>query len=270
MKKYILLFLIIPFWSIACKNETHSYTDNLVTSDLITISKTDINKGITQDLYEKLFEIYLLQKIEIENQIRFNLMKSNRNDAFLSIDSITKKYNININLKEPKSPYISTQNLLDNAYFEGNQDSPITILEFINPECDLCKIVSQRIAPIFDRYKAKIRFGYILYSSDNAFSTQALLYALKREKYKELYTRITSLEQIDSTSIYNEMKELNLNINEFNQQIKFLQKKTLNTNILIQQQGINKTPTLLIKDRLIYNPLDSSYIIKKIEQYLEQ
>lgn len=264
MKSFSLLIILSLIIS-SCQKEASS-KNALITSEEIKIESSKIEQTIIQELYEKLYEIYLLRKEAIENQIRLALMETHKEDAFLSMDSIIRKYKIQINLKEPQLPYIPIKNI--DAYFNGNQEAAITIWEIINPECDLCNIVSQRIKPLYEKYKTKIRFGYILYSKDNAFSSQALIYALQKNKYEELYASLVTLPQIDTIAIYNEMKKLKLDINEFNQQIPFLQEKTLKTNMYIQRQGINKTPTILINNRLVYNPLDTSYIKKVIESQL--
>ena len=65
------------------------------------------------------------------------------------------------------------------------------------------------------------------------------------------------------------MKKLKLDINEFNMRVSYLQEQTLKTNMIIQQQGINKPPTLLINNRLVYNPLDTNNIRKIIESQLK-
>lgn len=265
--KIIVLLIIIPILIFtSCKGDVMYPKDTFITSENINIENSEIENNIIQSLYEKLYEIYLLRKDAINNQIRLTLMKEHKEDAFLPMDSIISKYKIQINLKEPKSPYIPIKNI--DAYFNGNTKSTITIWEIINPECDLCNIVSQRMKPLYEKYKGKIKFGYILYSKDNTFSSQALIYALQKNKYEDLYNSLTSLEQIDTLAIYNKMKELKLDINEFNQQIPFLQKRTLKTNMYIQQHGINKTPTILINNRLIYNPLDTTYIKRVIESQL--
>lgn len=261
----ILIFFIFTITS--CKKDNSSIENAIITSKELNIERTKIEQTITQELYEKLYEIYLLRKDAVNNHIRLTLMKNHKKDAFLPMDSIIAKYKIQINLKEPQSPYIPLKNI--DIYFKGNSQSPITILEIINPECDLCNILSQRMTPLYERYKTKVRFGYALYSKDNAFSSQALIYALQKNKYEELYTNLITAHQIDTTTIYNEMKKLKLDINEFNMRISYLQEQTLKTNMIIQQQGINKTPTLLINNRLVYNPLDTNNIRKIIESQLK-
>lgn len=265
--KVLALYISLIFVAISCKEDSLSTENNFIISEKLNIKESEIEHTIIQELYEKLYEIYLLRKDAINNQIRFTLMREYKKDAFLPMDSIISKYKIQINLKEPQSPYIPIKNI--DAYFNGNLQSTINIWEIINPECDLCNIVSQRMKPLFEKYKGKIKFGYILYSKDNAFSSQALIYAMQKNKYEDLYNSLISLEQIDSLAIYNKMKELKLDINEFNQQIPSLQKRTLKTNMYIQQHGINKTPTILINNRLVYNPLDTTYIKRVIESQLK-
>lgn len=264
MKKTILLIIFIYAFT-SCQKE--SIPNDFIISKNIDINDSNIEQTIIQNLYEKLYEIYLLRKDAVNNHIRLTLMKNHKEDAFLPMDSIIAKYKIQINLKEPQSPYISFKNI--DIYYKGNLQSPITILEIINPECDLCNILSQRMTPLYERYKTKVKFGYALYSKDNAFSSQALIYASQKNKYEELYTNLISVHQIDTIIIYDEMEKLKLNINEFNKQIPYLQEKILKTNMYIQQQGINKTPTLLINNRLVYNPLDTSNIRKMIESQLK-
>ncbi|WP_455666159.1 DsbA family protein [Phocaeicola sp.] len=265
--KTVFILISLIFIITSCKRDNPSIKNNLITSEGINIREEEIEQSIIQELYEKLYEIYLLRKSTIDSQIRLTLMKTHKEDAFIPMDSIISKYKIQINLKEPQPPYIPIKDI--DAYFNGNLKSTITILEIINPECDLCNIVSQRIKPLYEEYKTKIKFGHILYTKDNAFSSQALLYALQKNKYENLYTNLISLTQIDTTTVYNEMKKLKLDIYEFNQQLPYLQKRTLKTNMYIQQQGINKTPTLLINNRLVYNPLDTNNIRKIIESQLK-
>ena len=260
MKKFNLILLSI--FCIACQNQKYTET-TYVESKHIHIPNSNIDIITRQEIFEKLYEIYQIKKEAIEEQIKASLFSTHQEDAYMHIDSIINKYNIKINLKEPTAPFIPIENKY--IHWSGNQNSSISIIEIVNPECDLCQIATKRTEKLLTSIKDKVKIGYVLFSNENTLSIQALLYASKKNKFLELFDEFISLPiPIDTTTILNQMNKNGLDINDFKNSIPILQVNCLNQSIYIRKLGISKTPTILVNNRLIYNPLDTIYIKKKI------
>ena len=260
MKKIILLFF--PLLFISCQNKNKKNIA-YIESPHIIISNSTIDQITKQDLYEKLYEIYLLRKESIEEQIRISLLPEQKEDSYKPIDSIISKYDIKINLKEPTSPLISIKDEYIHWIEESN--SSTNIIEIINPECDFCHIVAERINNLLKTSKENIKIGYIIYSGESTLSIQALLYASHKNKFKELFNDfMISPSPLDTTRILNDMANNGLDTIEFKINTIKLQEESLRQNIYIRNLGISKTPTILVNNHLIYNPLDTSYIKKKL------
>lgn len=260
MKKIILLFS--PLLFISCQNKNKQNVA-YIESPVITISNSTIDQITKQDLYEKLYEIYQLRKESIEEQIRISLLSKQKEESYEPIDSIISKYNIKINLKEPTSPLIPIKD--EYIHWSEESNSSTSIIEIINPECDLCHIVAQRINNLLKTSAENIKIGYVIYSGESTLSIQALLYASQKNKFKELLNDfMTSPNSLDTTKILNDMANHDLDIIDFNRNTLKLQEESLKRNIYIRNLGINKTPSILVNNRLIYNPLDTSYIKKRI------
>lgn len=260
MKITSIIFLSLFF--ITCQSPKDPIV-SYVESPYISISNSTIDQLTKQDLFDKLYEIYQIRKETIEEQIRASLLSTQKIESYRPIDSLIAKYDIKINLKEPTSPYIS----IEDKYIQWteNPNSATNIIELVNPECDLCRIVFKRTNKLFETLENKTKIGYVVYSNENTLSAQALLYASYKNKFTELLKDFMSTSSlIDTTTILNKMVKHNLDTTEFNKNISILQEKCLNQNIYLRQQGISKTPTILVNHKLIYNPLDTLHIKRKL------
>lgn len=249
---------------IACKPQKEQ-TLPYVESPSFTLSNSTIDQITKQDIYEKLYEIYQIRREAIEGQIRSSLLSHHKEISNNPIDSIINEYNIHINLKEPAAPLIPIKD--EYIHWMGNMHSKSSIIEFVNPECDLCHFVVQRINNLSKSLKDKVKIGYVIYSNESTLSAQALLYASHNNKFSELFDDFMSSPlPLDSTTIYSKMMKHNLDTASFYKNTAILQVKCLNQNIYLREQGISKTPSILINKRLTYNPLDTVNIKKKIYQ----
>ena len=260
MKNFCFLLLFLLF--IACQNK-NKQDIAYVESTHLAISNSTIDQITKQDLYEKLYEIYLFRKEAIEEQIRISLLSRQKEESHEPIDSIISKYGIKINLKEPTSPFIPIKDKY--IHWNGNLNSSTSLIEIVNPECDLCRIVAQKIDNLLKTSTENIKIGYVIYSSENTLSVQALSYASHKDKFKELFNDfMTSKNPLDTTTILNNMARHGLDTIEFSRNTLKLQEESLKQNIYIRNLGISKTPTILVNNKLIYNPLDTFEIRKKL------
>lgn len=256
-----LLLLTITSCTLHSPEENELY----VTSEQINITQNKINTIITQELYENIYNIYNLRKEAIEREIKLELIKKGyKDDLNLPFEKILSKHQIEILLEEPTPPYINFRNPFKNV-----SKDKITIGIFINPECDLCHFTSKRIEILCQRFSNLIEIEYIPYSINNDLPNQALIFAMKYRKANLLYSSL--LPQVNDTlSILKKMASLKLDTISFKSELHNIQKEALSLNFHIQECGINKTPTVLISNHLIANPLDTTSIKKQIQKELDK
>lgn len=252
----------MPLFFIACQSPKEPIV-SYVESPHITIPNSRIDQLTKQDLFDNLYEIYQIRKETIEEQIRASLLSTQKEDSYKPMDSIITKYNIKINLKEPTAPFIPIKD--EYIQWIGQTESPTNIIEIINPECDLCQIVHKRYKTFLKHHPQKIKIGYVIFSNEPSLSMQALNYASKYNKFSELLQEFMYCSELDSITIFNKMLKVQLDTIKFQEERIFLEDKCLNQIINLRTSGISKTPTILLNNHLVYNPLDTTYIIKNMK-----
>lgn len=184
-------------------------------------------------------------------------------------DSLMTVYKIDIKLKPPQSPLIDMSGV--KSYFRGKQDSKITFWEVSDLECNVCKEISPKYFKLYQKYKDKVRFAYVPYSSDVNTGLILSEYANKNNSFWSFHDSVFnsnySLRLKDYKRILNNIgiyyddltfeKSLNdsLLINEF--------KNNIN---LLNEKGFFGTPTILINGKLV-DPFDIEEIEKEIQSY---
>lgn len=183
------------------------------------------------------------------------------------IDSLRKKSIINKYLYPPKSPNINIDNEL--VYYRGNLNSKVTMIIVSDFECDKCIQFHNIYQNIYLKYKEKVRFGYINFSAIPTLSAIACNAANNQGKFWEFHDSLYAHKGfIDSLTVYNIAKKLNLDINDFKRNIES-EKNANKINATIQKLvslGLFATPTVIINNRLIYNSFSSQefeYLLEK-------
>lgn len=263
-----LLILSALFFCTSCHlSDKKNY--QYVESKHITIPNSTINQTMKQEIYDKLYEIYQIKLGTINEYIRNSIFHICKNDVNEPLDSILEKYNIKINIKEPTAPSVFINN--EFIHWEGNPSSTFSIIEIINPECDLCQITSQRIDHLHKGINSKVKIGYVIYSYESTFASQALLFASKQHKFKNLFDDLMlSSTPLDSATILNNMTKHNLDTLLFYNNLTSLKEECTNRNVHLRRLGISKTPTILVNNKFVYNPLDTNYIKKRLFSYKQE
>lgn len=264
MKTFTLF--CIAFILTACKFESEE-DFSFVESPHINIPNTSINSITKQALYDKLYEIYIIQKEAITETIREELLAHSKEDAYMPFDSIINKYKIKINIKEPNPPSIQIQNqyiVWDNNILSTPTN---TIIEIIDPECEICCIASHKIKELYINRGKDVALGYVVYSMENSLSAQALLYASYMQKFIELNNDFLSTHPLDTITILQIMNKHSLDTKDFLQKIPSIRNEITTRNLYLRNLGINKLPTILVNNKLIYNPLDTISINKKLNEH---
>jgi len=122
------------------------------------------------------------------------------------IDSLIQLVNVNILLEPPIRPRIN--NLNDKyVHYRGKLDSKISFVLISDFECNKCIENKKLMNEIYTKYKSKVKFGFINYSSYNSPSALALLAAGKQGRFWELYEYINKSDHLIKSD------ELNLFLN---------------------------------------------------------
>ena len=187
------------------------------------------------------------------------------------IDSLKKVSNIKIYLTPPISPFIA-----DNfkfIHYRGNSNSPITFIEVSDPECDNCRKNADLYNYFFEKYKEKVKFGFV------SFSSYANLYAVALEcesskeafwEFKDLLYKSETL--LDTTDVLRIAGDLGINKLQLEKEIKegFVNNKLEENFKTISSFGIYATPTIIINNKAVYDPSSIEEIESLLNEELEK
>ncbi|NOQ26681.1 MAG: thioredoxin domain-containing protein [Bacteroidales bacterium] len=184
-------------------------------------------------------------------------------------DSLKNIYKIEVNLKPPIHPYTDMSDV--KAYFRGNLNSNVTFWEVSDLECSVCRKTTPIYLELYEKYKDKIRFAYVPYSS--GVNTSMLLgeYANENNLFWEFHDAIVSSnDNIYQDDYFNELLALGLNLNSYEEiVIDSNSINIMNENIeLLNSKRFYGTPSVLINGRLI-DPFDIEQIEKRINDELK-
>jgi len=177
------------------------------------------------------------------------------------IDSLKAIYKPKIYLTPPLPPSISLEQIHTN--YRGNLESDITFIEISDLECSKCREYYPIYNRIYNKYKDRVKFGFINYSSYATLSAIALNCAYKQNKFWEMHDSIMQNKHLlDTNEILSIAKNLNMNLKQFKldlnkpettQEIEYNSK-------LIMQYGIYATPTILINGKPVFDSSSETQI----------
>lgn len=197
---------------------------------------------------------------------------------------VNSKSGSNTNSSLEKQPPIEGQPVL------GNVDAPVTVVEFGDYKCPACKAWGDEFFPyLVEEYvnTGKVKFSYInvLFHGDESelgsLAAEAI-YKQNPESYWEFHKRLFSeqptaehhdskwvtpekinevagsIPGIDLTKIQEDMESQSI-INEVEKDSQ-----------LVEEYKVQKTPTIMVNDKVIENPFDYELIISLIDKELEE
>lgn len=187
------------------------------------------------------------------------------------IDSLKETHQINIFLKPPKSPKITIDNLI--VHYKGNLNSKVTFLVISDFDCHMCRESNSFFERLYSEYKGKVRFGFTHYSSYVSNSAIASECAANQGMFWEMHDSIFSAKLIpDSVALYRMAKNLNLNMNTFDNDFKnkVLSDKIHDNLLKLESAGVYGTPTIMINNRLVFNSTSINEIEKMLKEEIEK
>ena len=171
----------------------------------------------------------------------------------------------------PKSPSIDLSNL--HTYYRGNLQSKVSIIIISDFDCESCINAHNLYETIYQKYKEKVKFGYIHYSATPTFAQIASEAANRQNKFWEFHDSLyTHKGYIDSITVYNIAHSTSMDINKFKKDIeddagKKLIEKSINQLVLL---GVYATPTIIVNGRLIVNSNSKREICHLIDEELSK
>ena len=187
------------------------------------------------------------------------------------LDSLKQNKRIVQYIYPPKSPSIDLSNL--HTYYRGNLQSKVSIIIISDFDCESCINAHNLYETIYQKYKEKVKFGYIHYSATPTFAQIASEAANRQNKFWEFHDSLyTHKGYIDSITVYNIAHSTSMDINKFKKAIedeagKKLIEKSINQLVLL---GVYATPTIIVNGRLIVNSNSKREICHLIDEELSK
>lgn len=170
------------------------------------------------------------------------------------IDSLRRDSNISKYLYPPKKPSIDLNDLL--VFYRGKTDSKVTVYIISDFDCNKCIESHPMYDSLYVNYGNTVKFGYINFSTIPTLAQIACCAANEQGAFWEYHDSLYNQKHfIDSLSVYNIAKQINLNMDKFQSDIRNVAiadevDKTIQKLI---ERGIFATPTVIVNKRLIYN-----------------
>ena len=227
-------------------------------SSSLGLNNLSVIKGTTMvDLDKNSCEGGIELKTRLESIFKSQLLDSLKNESIA----------INRYIYPPRSPKLDLSNLP--VYYRGNPHSKVSMVIISDYDCYRCIQSHDKFNEIYDKYKDKVKFGSLNFSSVPTFASLAADAAFKQGKYWEFSDSLyVNNSTIDSLSVYRIARNLNLDIIRFDQDLH--SKITLDklNNIIndLVNKGLFATPTIVINGRLIFD----SNSIKEITYLLDK
>jgi len=208
----------------------------------------DVNSNEGKQMAEESYKIYLEKKL---------------------VDSLYTVYKPKMIIEAPVPPRIELSNIY--THFRGNADASVTVLEISDMECSKCREYYPVYAKLYNKYKDKVKFGYIHYGSYVTLSSLATEAAGKQGKFWEMKEAIYKMENLpDTNRILSIAKQLNLNMSTFINDLNNpdIEEKLNYSFKLIKYYGIYATPTILVNGKPVFDSSSETEIEKAINEVL--
>ena len=167
------------------------------------------------------------------------------------VDSLYSKASIKKYIFPPKQPKCVITDLC--VYYRGNMDASVIVASDFT--CERCVAFERTLQRIYDKYKDRVKFGFVSFGDSPTLSALACEAAGRQNKFWDFHDTIFAYEGVaDSTYIFNLARSKNLDMMRFKRDLLSSENyemldKTIND---LVNRGIFATPTIIINDRLVY------------------
>jgi protein-disulfide isomerase len=190
------------------------------------------------------------------------------------VQSLQKKYPVEINLQPPAPPAITTSGI-PLVHYRGNAKSTITFLEISDLECENCRTNAPLYKEIYEKYKDKVRFGFTHFSGAVTLGATMCEAADKQGKFWQAHDAIfeNPVRKTADTSAYLQLMQLAridtaLLRKEISQNTIY---QSIRKNIsAVKAIKIYATPTVLINGRMVMEPFKKEVLEAALDEAIRK
>lgn len=242
--------------SIVAKTNTDSLLYSLGVKDVTAIKGTSM-VNMDKSSHEGRIASDKVLKLSLKKQL-LDSLKSNNSEIY--------KY-----VYPPRSSKFNLTGLP--VYYRGNLDSKVSMVVVSDFECDRCIQAHEKYNDIYEKYKDKVKFGSLSFTSYPTFASLSADAAHKQGKYWEFSDSLFAKRgAIDSLGVYSIAKGLNLDMGKFSRDLH--SQSTLealtNVNDELVRKGMFATPTIIINGRLIFDSNSKKEITHLLDEELNK
>lgn len=185
-------------------------------------------------------------KLALKNKLRSVIIQQ-------LVDSLYSKASIKKYIYPPKQPECVIADLC--VHYRGNLKSSVSFIVASDFNCERCVAFEGTLQHIYNKYKDRVKFGFISFSDSPTLPALACEAANQQNKFWDFHDTIFAHEGVaDSTYLFSLAKKMDLNVAQFKRDLLLEEsyKKLDRTINDLVNRGVFATPTIIINDRLVY------------------
>lgn len=240
----------------AAKKENMSLDDfvDFLVQQKLFLDQDSIKKnyGInTQSFYAK-NDLIPLKEGSIEEELSFKRrFRSRIAQAF--VDSLYQKADVKRYIYPPKQPKCVVEDLC--VHYRGNLNSSTTFIVASDYNCERCVQFEKTLSKLYDKYKEKVKFGFVHFADAPSLAALACEAADKQKQFWAFHDTIFNYSGVaDSAFVYEFAKSKKLDMKKFDENMHSPENYKKMDDIInkLVERGLMATPTIIINDRLVY------------------
>lgn len=203
-------------------------------------------------------------RLDLETQKRIAQYKN-------TINELREKAVIQVNLQEPRWPWLATS---EGSPSLGLAGSAITIIEFADFQCPYCRESQKVLKQVLQNYGLGVRLIFKHLPLDihsQAFdAARAAFCAGKQDRFWEYQDALFAISSLEPSALQKTARTLKLDLTKFDACLSAEDSRVAVTKDKREaaRWGINSTPTFLINGKMIQGAIDFDNFKSLIEQEL--
>lgn len=222
---------------------------------------------------EKRF-LYSKEKLKDVSAESFEGNLSVKNDLRAAVirhlsDSLYSKAQIRRYLYPPKQPRCVVDDL--DVHYRGNLKAQTTFIVASDFDCKRCVDFEKTLKRIYDKYKDRVKFGFINFADEPTLASLACEAAARFDKFWEFHDAVFEHEAlIDSTFIFQVASKQGLPLEDYKQELQSARNYDKINHLItkLMERGLFATPTIIINNRLVYITNSYEELVELLEQEL--
>lgn len=222
---------------------------------------------------EKRF-LYSKEKLKDVSAESFEGNLSVKNDLRAAVirhlsDSLYNKAQIRRYLYPPKQPRCVVDDL--DVHYRGNLKAQTTFIVASDFDCKRCVDFEKTLKRIYDKYKDRVKFGFINFADEPTLASLACEAAARFDKFWEFHDAVFEHEAlVDSTFIFEVASKQGLPLEDYKQELQSARNYDKINHLItkLMERGLFATPTIIINNRLVYITNSYEELVELLEQEL--